>query len=79
MDYALRFADREQFVEIAESVGWSHTGGESITGHPCAVVCAGGTGVFDGLIGYHVNVRGELPAELDAFVVIPAEPRQVWA
>ena len=29
--------------------------------------------------GWHVNTRGEMPLELEAFSVIPTNPRRVWA
>lgn len=29
--------------------------------------------------GWHVNTRGEMPETLQAFAVVPANPRRVWA
>ena len=36
-------------------------------------------GEIDGVTGWHVNTRGPITEALQAFAVIPTNPRRVWA
>ena len=36
-------------------------------------------GPIEGVKGWHVNTRGPVTPELQAFSVIPTNPRRVWA
>jgi hypothetical protein len=36
-------------------------------------------GPIEGVDGWHVNIRGPITPELQAFAVVPTQPRRVWA
>lgn len=36
-------------------------------------------GEIEGVTGWHVNTRGPITLELEAFSVIPTHPRRVWS
>lgn len=62
-DLYLRFPDKQS----ADDVLQDYTGSIDIIGE------------IDGATGWHVNVRGPLTLELEAFAVEVATPVRVWA
>ena len=75
-DLYLRFADEAQSIEVLEG----YTGSIDVIGVIYNVDSTDPENpVATALEGWHVNTRGPITLELQAFAVIPTNPRRVWA
>jgi hypothetical protein len=75
-DLYLKFADEAQSIEVLEG----YTGSIDVIG---IIYKTDNTDPENPVLtpeeGWHVNTRGEMPEALQAFSVIPTNPRRVWA
>ena len=75
-DLYLKFADEASASQVLED----YTGSVDVIGVICSV---DNTDIDNPIItpydGWHVNTRGPITLELEAFSVVPTNPRRVWA
>ena len=80
-DLYLRFADEDEATEVLEG----YAGAVDVIGviyKPTGKILKGEDGPYPemkAVDGWHVNTRGPMPLELQAFAVTPEQPVRVWA
>lgn len=75
-DLYLKFTDEAQSIEVLEG----YEGSVDVLGVIYSVDNTDPENpIYTPMDGWHVNTRGPITLELEAFSVVPTNPRRVWA